>query len=156
MSDHPFLPRFPRCHLNSCKLYHRPTAKRNCIPSAAIRSPDFGHRPALGRPLPEFSAIQTHLSHRFYLAVDFLGLRQSASWSQIINQAQDCLESVPQNRPGTGIGTCLESPLMAISGLPAARNRGPLITQFRTFWTELGMAACDPERTFHCPGALAE
>ena len=36
-----------------------------------------------------FVVIQTHLSRRFYLAVDFLGLRRSGSWSQIINQAQD-------------------------------------------------------------------
>ncbi len=36
-----------------------------------------------------FIVIQTHLSRRFYLAVDFLGLRRSGSWSQIINQAQD-------------------------------------------------------------------
>ena len=35
-----------------------------------------------------FVVIQTHLSRRFYLAVDFLGLRRSGSWSQIINQAQ--------------------------------------------------------------------
>jgi len=39
--------------------------------------------------LPVFSVIQTHLSCRFYLAVDFLGLRRSGSWSQIINQARD-------------------------------------------------------------------
>ncbi len=36
-----------------------------------------------------FLAIQTHLSCRFLLAVDFLGLRRSGSSSQIINQAQD-------------------------------------------------------------------
>jgi hypothetical protein len=36
-----------------------------------------------------FVVIQTHLSRRFYLGVDFLGLRRSRSWSQIINQAQD-------------------------------------------------------------------
>jgi hypothetical protein len=36
-----------------------------------------------------FLAIQTHPSCRFHLAVDFLGLSRSGSWSQIINQAQD-------------------------------------------------------------------
>ena len=36
-----------------------------------------------------FLAIQTHLSCRFLLAVDSLGLRRSGSSSQIINQAQD-------------------------------------------------------------------
>ncbi len=36
-----------------------------------------------------FLAIQTHLSCRFLLAVDFPGLRRSGSWSHIINQAQD-------------------------------------------------------------------
>ena len=34
-----------------------------------------------------FLAIQTHLSCRFLLAVDSLGLRRSGSSSQIINQA---------------------------------------------------------------------
>jgi hypothetical protein len=36
-----------------------------------------------------FVVIQTHLSRRFYFAVDFLGLGRSGSWSWIINQAQD-------------------------------------------------------------------
>ena len=39
-----------------------------------------------------FLAIQTHLSCRFLLAVDSLGLPRSGSWSQIINQAQDFAE----------------------------------------------------------------
>jgi len=42
-----------------------------------------------------FLVIQTHLFRRFYLAVDFLGLRRSRSSSQIINQAQDFLEQAP-------------------------------------------------------------
>ncbi len=42
--------------------------------------------------------MQTHLSCRFHLAVDFLGLRRSASWSQIINQAQDFPEQFPRHR----------------------------------------------------------
>ncbi len=39
-----------------------------------------------------------HLSRRFYLALGFLGLRWSGSWSQIINQAQDFPEQFPRNR----------------------------------------------------------
>ena len=44
-----------------------------------------------------FLAIQTHLSCRFLLAVDSLGLRRSGSSSQIINQAQDFPEQVPRH-----------------------------------------------------------
>ncbi len=40
----------------------------------------------------QFFTTQTHFSHRFYLAVDFLGLRRNGSSSWIINQAQDFLE----------------------------------------------------------------
>ncbi len=47
--------------------------------------------------LPGFTAIQTHLSHRFYLAMDFLDLRRSGSSSQIINQAQDFLEQASRH-----------------------------------------------------------
>jgi hypothetical protein len=36
----------------------------------------------------QFFIIQTHLSRRFHLAVDFLGLRRSGSSSQNIDQAQ--------------------------------------------------------------------
>ncbi len=75
--------------------FHR---QGNCIPSAAIRWPDFGTRPSFGRYLPRFSAIQTHPSCRFHLAVDFPGLRRSGSWSQIINQAQDFPEQFPRHR----------------------------------------------------------
>ena len=38
--------------------------------------------------------------------------------------------------------------LMATSRPPDARNRLPLITQLRTFWTELGKTAFDPFETF--------
>ncbi len=34
-----------------------------------------------------FVVIQTQISRRFYVAVDFLGLRRGGSWSQIIDQA---------------------------------------------------------------------
>jgi len=58
--------------------------------------------------LPRFSAIQTHLSRRFYLAVEFPGLRQSGSSSQINNQAQDfsgcCLAETPSPKAGTPAG----------------------------------------------------
>ncbi len=46
----------------------------------------------------QFFAIQTHLSHRFYLVVDFLGLRRNGSLSQIIDQAQDFLEQAARQR----------------------------------------------------------
>ncbi len=46
----------------------------------------------------QFFAIQTHLSHRFNLAVDFLGLRRNGSLSQIIDQAQDFLEQAARHR----------------------------------------------------------
>lgn len=45
-----------------------------------------------------FLVFQTHLSLRFYLAVDFLGLGRSGSWSQIINQNQDFLEQASRHR----------------------------------------------------------
>jgi hypothetical protein len=47
--------------------------------------------------LAKFFVIQTHLSCRFHLAVDFLGLRRSGSWSQIIDQAQYFSEQVPRH-----------------------------------------------------------
>ncbi len=48
--------------------------------------------------MAKFFVIQTHLSCRFHLAVDFLGLRRSGSWSQIIDQAQYFSEQVPRHR----------------------------------------------------------
>jgi hypothetical protein len=45
-----------------------------------------------------FLAIQTHLTCRFLLAVDSLGLRRGGSWSQIINQAQDFPEQFLRHR----------------------------------------------------------
>ena len=45
-----------------------------------------------------FFVIQTHPSRRFYLAVDFLGLRRNGSSSQLINQAQDFPEQFPRHR----------------------------------------------------------
>ena len=54
--------------------------------------------PRLEAHLPSFSAIQTHSSCRFHLAVDVPGLRRSGSWSQIIDQAQDFPEQFPRHR----------------------------------------------------------
>ena len=45
-----------------------------------------------------FLTIQTRLSCRLLLAVDFPGLRRNGSWSQIINQAQDFPEQFPRHR----------------------------------------------------------
>jgi len=42
-------------------------------------------------------AIQTHLTCRFYLASDSLGLRRSGSWSQIIDPPQDFPKQVPRH-----------------------------------------------------------
>ncbi len=54
--------------------------------------------PRLDGHLPIFSVIHTHPSCRFHLAVDFPGLRRSGSWSQILDQAQDCPEQFPRHR----------------------------------------------------------
>jgi hypothetical protein len=54
--------------------------------------------PRLQGHSPIFSAIQTHPSCRFHLAVDFPGLRRSGSWSQIVNQVQDFAEQFPRHR----------------------------------------------------------
>ncbi len=47
--------------------------------------------------MAKFFVIQTHLSCHIHLAVDFLGLRRSGSWSQIIDQAQYFSEQVPRH-----------------------------------------------------------
>ena len=54
--------------------------------------------PRLEGHLPRFSAIQTHPSCRFHLAVNFPGLHRSGAWSQIINQAQDFPEQFSRHR----------------------------------------------------------
>ncbi len=53
--------------------------------------------PRLEGHLARFSAIQTHPSGRFHLAVDVPDLRRSGSWSQIINKAQDFPEQFPRH-----------------------------------------------------------
>jgi hypothetical protein len=65
-----------------------------------------------------FLAIQTHLSCRFHLAVDFPNPRRSGSWSQIINQAQDFREQFPRRRY---LGQ-LEGDVAAMSDTPLAHE----------------------------------
>ena len=55
--------------------------QRNCIRSAAIGGVILEIGPRLEGRLSRFSAIQTHLACRFYLAVDFPGLRRNGSSS---------------------------------------------------------------------------
>ena len=70
-------PSFPRCHPKPWNLYHRSTAKG----TAPLPQPSDGLilkiGPRLEGHLPRFSAIQTHPSSRFHLAIDFPGLRRS-------------------------------------------------------------------------------
>ncbi len=61
-------------------------------------------------------AIQTHLSYRFLLAVDFPGLRRSRSSSQFIDPPQD----FPKQVPGHGEFGQLERDVPAM-----AANFGP-------------------------------
>ena len=63
-----------------------------------------------------FLAIQTHLSCRFLLAVDSLGLRRSGSSSQFIDPPQD----FPKQVPGHGDFGQLERDVPAM-----AANFGP-------------------------------
>ncbi len=66
-----------------------------CIPFGAIRWPGFSERPPFGRPFGHFLAIQTHLSCRFLLAIDSLGLLGSGSSSQFVDPPQDFPNQVP-------------------------------------------------------------
>ena len=75
--------------------FHR---RGNRIPFAAIRWPDFGNQPSLGRPFAQISRHSDTPLLSFYLAVDVPGLRRSWSWSQIIDQAQDFPEQFPRHR----------------------------------------------------------
>ncbi len=67
-----------------------------------------------------FLAIQTHLSYRFLLAVDSLGLRRSGSSSQFIDPPQD----FPKQVPGHGDFGHLERDVPAM-----ADNFGPDLDQ---------------------------
>ena len=98
-------PTFPIYHPNSWKSYHFPTAKGTVSPMQPSDGMILVIGPRLEGHSVIFLAIQTHLSCRFLLAVDSLGLRRSGSSSQITNQAQDFPEQVPRHRPPQPIGT---------------------------------------------------
>ena len=91
-------PTFPIYHPNSWNSYHFPTAKGTVSPLQPSDGMILVIGPRLEGHSVIFLAIQTHLSCRFLLAVDSLGLRRSGSSSQIINQAQDFPEQVPRHR----------------------------------------------------------
>ncbi len=94
--------------------------QENCIPSAAIRWPDFGDRPSFGRPFAQIFRHSDTPLLSFSLAVDFPGLRRSGSWSQIINRDQDFPEQFPRHRQ---FGQ-LEGDVPAVAG-----NFGPDLDQ---------------------------
>ena len=75
------VPTFPRCHPNSWKSYHSPSAKGAVSPLQPSDGMILEIAPRLEGQLPGFSAIQTHFSCCFLLAVDFLGLRRNGSSS---------------------------------------------------------------------------
>ena len=93
-----YWPTFPIYHPNSWNSYHFPTAKGTVSPMQPSDGMILVIGPRLEGHSVIFLAIQTHLSCRFLLAVDSLGLRRSGSSSQIINQAQDFPEQVPRHR----------------------------------------------------------
>ncbi len=72
--------------------------QRNGIPSAALRLPDLGGLTTFGRPFGQVFHHPDALLLSFSPCTDFLGLRRSGAWSQIINQAQDFLEQAPRHR----------------------------------------------------------
>jgi hypothetical protein len=87
-------------------LYRRSTAKGTAW--------EIG--PRLEGHLPRYSAIQTHPSCRFHLAVDFSGLRRSGSSWQFIDPPQ----TFPKQIPGHGDFGQLERDVPAM-----AANFGP-------------------------------
>ena len=111
-------PTFPIYHPNSWKSYHFPTAKGTVSPMQPSDGMILVIGPRLEGHSVIFLAIQTHLSCRFLLAVDSLGLRRSGSSSQIINQAQDFPEQVPRHRHLSQ----LERNVAAMSGQPWPRS----------------------------------
>ena len=74
-------PTFPIYHPNSWKSYHFPTAKGTVSPMQPSDGMILVIGPRLEGHSVIFLAIQTHLSCRFLLAVDSLGLRRSGFWS---------------------------------------------------------------------------
>ncbi len=77
---------------------NRPAAKKTVSPLQPSDGIILVIGPRLEGHSVIFLAIQTHLSCRFLLAVDFLGLRRGGSSPQIINQAQDFPEQFPRHR----------------------------------------------------------
>ena len=83
-----------------------------------------------------FPAIQTHLSCRFLLAVDSLGLRRSGSSSQFIDPPEDFPKQAPRHgnlrqlegdvaAMSDNPGTDLDQPYMKCDQLPLWVNNGP-------------------------------
>ena len=79
-------------------MYHYPTAKGTVSPLQPSDGQILEIGPRLEGHSVTLPAIQTHPSGRFHLAVDVPGLRQSGSWSQINDQAQDLPEQFPRHR----------------------------------------------------------
>ncbi len=92
----------------------------NGFPSAGIRRPDLGDLDLSETQSVIFLAIQTHLSYRFLLVVDSLGLRRSGSSSQFIDPPPD----FPKQVPGHGDFGHLERDVPAM-----ADNFGPDLDQ---------------------------
>ena len=78
-------------------MYHCPTANGTVSPLQPSDGMILVIGPRLEGHLPRYSAIQTHLSRHFHLAVDFPGLRRNGSSPQIIDQAQDFSEQFPRH-----------------------------------------------------------
>ena len=74
------------------KSYHRSTVEGIGLSPRPSDGLILETRSRLDGHFPRFTAIQTHLSHRFHLSMHFLGRRRNGSWSQISNQAHDFLD----------------------------------------------------------------
>ena len=70
-------------------MYHYPTAKGTASPLQPSDGMILVIGPRLEGHLARFFVVQTHLSCRFPLTVNFLGLRWSGSWSQAIDEVKD-------------------------------------------------------------------
>ncbi len=81
-------PTYPR-YLRSAPTIAKSHCHWNAFPPLASDGLILAFWRRLKAHSANFVVIQIHLSRRFYLAIDFLGLRRRGSWSQIIDQAQD-------------------------------------------------------------------
>ena len=88
----------PQMIPNFIIIYHRSSAKGAVSPLQPSDCQILAIGPRPEGHLTRYSAIQTDLSCRFHLAVDFPGLRRSGSSPQIIDQAQDFPEQFPRHR----------------------------------------------------------